>query len=753
MGLIMKPNITIKELTDNKRSLTNSTKINGFNNNQDRVRSFYISISDPSLLELRKIWQPFSKSIDLTVADTTMSMGPMTLCQDSGSRFASCLIFRDHQSKNLVVINGNLGDVSTILITVKSKVVVVRALNKLHTPQEELKTDEKFNGLEYTRSIGDLNAGTRKDPSYAEMTLEEENDTQNFVVLFSRGITDVFSQIDLVHYLQESLDTTNSPINTADILNIINFAEILWGERSTDQKDISCLVFDVASIPEENIAAGILAQGNGDNGHLISETAVNLWPKKLVEMLAVQKRRVFINESQQNLICFNREVISLNNRLIVLRPIHFKFVQYYYHRFWENNETLIQGIIENIDRLIINIKISLANPQDFNRNMFEFYAPVFIYFLEKLHNAQNSLKKSNDISNNLLLVRSAMHFFTIPALVTSIYGPVAHLRGPNANEHEFQFNDNATVKLQTTGEIGVTITSLRNNDATSNDPFFAFPSNDTQIQSTISFPRIIQEKYESYRVQFQGIAKEYIRIVPPNLKPATSKDWLDDHCVNDFFRIIELSSENKIACVLSLLLTPEVDAYINKRNFQFFKRLRDADKIFWPYCINKHWGLLIIDHKVADNTCKVTMVDGFNTNYFLPENRETYELLKLNVTALLNNIHCNNNNYNANQTRYLHFSIPKQSNTYDCGVAICYFAKQFAEKDQLAPFQNLNAINYSPYRFDIAQTLSENMNLVQVNGLKPSTVVTYEDKKRVKFADLDAEVVNPKHFKNNNLKK
>lgn len=185
------------------------------------------------------------------------------------------------------------------------------------------------------------------------------------------------------------------------------------------------------------------------------------------------------------------------------------------------------------------------------------------------------------------------------------------------------------------------------------------------------------------------------RLLLPLLKSEFSVEraWFNEQIVNDFFKTLIKYSPNRIGVISS-----QNPGCIN---FDIMK----AQLIFSPILVNNHWHLIIID-KNPDPKASVSiyMLDSYN----LFQNNDSpaifqqyaYPLVKRLMPDVIDE-----------QLIAEHLQIPSQLNDYDCGPAICYWARVFAQHyyshGQTPTHHELEhyMMDYTKFRKEVAKTI------------------------------------------------
>ncbi len=206
--------------------------------------------------------------------------------------------------------------------------------------------------------------------------------------------------------------------------------------------------------------------------------------------------------------------------------------------------------------------------------------------------------------------------------------------------------------------------------------------------------------------------------------------WLNDDCIGNFLGALvnEYTQKNlNVEFINSLYSVPDtrnfiIDKFEQEEWPKQRSRLAQTDLIFCPVNLSgDHWGLWVLDKRNEHNH-KVYCLDGFNSNPFVssPEGyaqsqsmyfdryiKPLSELLGFDISK-----------------KYFQF-IPGQKNTMDCGVVVCYWAKQICNNklSQNSPIDlDFDPKAYTDYRMDIVKNILADCSGESEKVLKKRTV-------------------------------
>ncbi|HRE32246.1 MAG TPA: Ulp1 family isopeptidase, partial [Candidatus Berkiella sp.] len=196
------------------------------------------------------------------------------------------------------------------------------------------------------------------------------------------------------------------------------------------------------------------------------------------------------------------------------------------------------------------------------------------------------------------------------------------------------------------------------------------------------------------------------RLLEPfqSVKSAESRAaWFNTSVVSAFFTTLE-STEKKIAHLDSgFHLIPDFISSLGKsERTNLRNKLKMANLIFWPYCDNHHWYLLLLE-RVRDHIFTIKCLDGFN------DTAKHAALIQIG-RALLRKIDSRSQILDQDDMSYL---IPQQDNGDDCGAVISYYAFKKAERHDLsfyADYRNY-ACNYAQVRLQMAKQFVESIRM------------------------------------------
>jgi hypothetical protein len=115
------------------------------------------------------------------------------------------------------------------------------------------------------------------------------------------------------------------------------------------------------------------------------------------------------------------------------------------------------------------------------------------------------------------------------------------------------------------------------------------------------------------------------------------KDYcLNDNVINVYFQSISAISDGKVTYINPKYLTEDVEKNLDRKNNEYYQDLLKASVIFWPFCINEHWGLLIFTLDTKNKNLglfsDICVLDGLNSNF------NTHPLVKKAVQCLVKKI-------------------------------------------------------------------------------------------------------------------
>lgn len=224
-------------------------------------------------------------------------------------------------------------------------------------------------------------------------------------------------------------------------------------------------------------------------------------------------------------------------------------------------------------------------------------------------------------------------------------------------------------------------------------------------------PNALLESYYNQIQQGDAIWGEEMasRLMEPFQKHKSQvprADWLNSAVINTFFKTLEFSE--KIAHLdSSYHQTKDFFSSLHSADrTNLCNKLKAANLIFWPYCDDRHWYLLLIE-RVHGNVFTVKCLDGFNATQNHPAIIEKGE-------ALLRNIYSRCQIIEQDNPSYL---IPPQDNDSDCGTVISYYAFKKAEDQDLSVYAEYrrNSCRYIDFRLHMAQQLATSTMTLEPN--------------------------------------
>jgi len=218
------------------------------------------------------------------------------------------------------------------------------------------------------------------------------------------------------------------------------------------------------------------------------------------------------------------------------------------------------------------------------------------------------------------------------------------------------------------------------------------------------------------------------RILGP-IYPAdcSGESWLNDSNIQDYLSILEaqgfngtkvvvIDSGHAASNVSSVCFVQSLMNDVQSRR-KIKAKLEGANLIFCPVNLGgNHWGLWVLDRRDAENH-KVYCLDGFNSNPFVREpegyskdQRTHFDRYIKPLAEFLN--------FDASQA----FSqeIPRQQNSFDCGSAVCYWAKIIIRGTHLNEIssQKFDAEQYTQFRLEIAKAIVTQHKLSKLKKLE-----------------------------------
>jgi sentrin-specific protease 1 len=182
----------------------------------------------------------------------------------------------------------------------------------------------------------------------------------------------------------------------------------------------------------------------------------------------------------------------------------------------------------------------------------------------------------------------------------------------------------------------------------------------------------------------------------------SEKGWLNDEIINDSMNILVSNNSSKNVICLSTffyssLAHDNTFKYLNVIKWNYNTDIFSFDKILLPINIdNMHWVLVVVFIKSST----IIYYDS------LLSNSKTANLILVNILKWLK-IEGEIRNRNSNLwTTTINDSIPKQENTYDCGLYIIKFAEYIIKGETLN--KNTFDKDKKTFRKQILEKLQEN---------------------------------------------
>jgi len=179
----------------------------------------------------------------------------------------------------------------------------------------------------------------------------------------------------------------------------------------------------------------------------------------------------------------------------------------------------------------------------------------------------------------------------------------------------------------------------------------------------------------------------------------SQSNWLNCDIILEFFNILEKSSSNQFIVLDNsyIATTDDFNEFIhniksNKNLRGLTRKLQQADKIIAPFSTGSHWFLICIEKHEKSNFT-ITTLDSFNI-------QSVQENLQIKAIQIIKALFSEHKQITINHKK---LTIPKQDNSYDCGVSICYFAELF--RNGSLPQIQLGKGNYTDYRLHIAKEI------------------------------------------------
>lgn len=193
------------------------------------------------------------------------------------------------------------------------------------------------------------------------------------------------------------------------------------------------------------------------------------------------------------------------------------------------------------------------------------------------------------------------------------------------------------------------------------------------------------------------LQEQFQALYPQSTTRLIGQEWLNDEPVNVFMKSLASTSHGKVE-LMDSQLAKSVKNLQDPNQWKGLKnRLAQADLILWPICESNHWYLILLEK--THQKAKVYMLDGLND--------KSHKTIKQTYAMPLVKQQCPT--LRGRQIQYSSLKVPHQSNSYDCGAVICYWAKQFLEeiiKNKKLPEINQNKqIDYNAFREEMARSL------------------------------------------------
>jgi len=234
------------------------------------------------------------------------------------------------------------------------------------------------------------------------------------------------------------------------------------------------------------------------------------------------------------------------------------------------------------------------------------------------------------------------------------------------NDNNYELNDNGNDL------------SINNNDLNHSNHFNK-NENNAFIASEILYTQNTNEIYRETITETILIKAFNIEIRLQDTEPLTTniagKKWLNDNLIDFYFNMIKDAKINKyLTCDINILSSLEFNRFLNnkdlikndKKRYNIFHH----DHILIPICHSDHWSLVNIHTKQK----KVRYFDSCTT---LNSNNERKILIKEFISYLIDQDSMKIG-FSTKSSEWIfraEAKLPQQTNSYDCGVFICFFAK------------------------------------------------------------------------------
>ena len=201
-----------------------------------------------------------------------------------------------------------------------------------------------------------------------------------------------------------------------------------------------------------------------------------------------------------------------------------------------------------------------------------------------------------------------------------------------------------------------------------------------------------------------AIQRQY-KEIPDTAERLFNAKWLSDTHINDYLTNLLSASPTTLALASNYTqsqnFTKELATSPNRKHFR--QKLQGATTILWPICQDNHWYLLVLT-KNKDHCYSIFCLDGLNR---FGAHIKLFKLAKDLISALSPFV-------KKPTTSKKSIQIPPQSNSEDCGVVACFWAKAYFEHNasQLQQYiKDGQNWNYSPFRKEIAKTMIKKPSL------------------------------------------
>ncbi|MGA2654907.1 MAG: OTU domain-containing protein, partial [Gammaproteobacteria bacterium] len=616
-----------------------------------------MNLSAQDAMPIEVFRKNFIQAFRLTVAKIQTTEPFATYCEESGSTMMCAMVYKNEETKTTDIELANLGNAEAILVYVnyEQKKFNIQTLNAVYTHNtvndgidvlyKYPESKGQFNGLAITRSIGDFNAGTIKEPWFAERSYEHMG-YHCFIILKQPG----------------SSETANTP-NYKAVQQKVN-----QGERITAADFNMTNVIDVDSIPKGQIAVSMICEGHGTNGEAIAQKAISLLPALMQNLIAPVTNAVFAKQKQREqqvqISMVLNELSTFHSRLVVLPMITFD-------ELCADRLALLSNK-QQFEIIKKYIKKIAEKHHEKGYIFYKFYESSYHQLKQYLDTAINNI---ND-KDNLILLMSALKSFTRRALIWGVWGDIKFGQWPPTQKPD--------------------------------------------------------EVYEKLR---KARGEDDVNRLLPGTKKLSIEHRLNDDQINQYINSLIKKSPLpfKFALLNSLYLDQNKIFHVKDMRNNINNLVR-AQIIIWPFCINNHFGLLLIE---KGESTKVTLINGLNDHGFTSD--EVF--IKHRVNTLVQELSEYPNNTHPRWQKNISFArlnIPPQADAHNCGVAICYAVSLLVNNNEVSFQDTETPYNYTPFRMEIAKEIA-------------STITA--DKKRVHWQNNNNDNDIPVEVPNNNAKK